>query len=188
MLDVYLIHAGGGALRPASKMDFELITGSVGPNEKVRAKITKRRSVQQNEFFHALIEAAFENQRGGPNLPTWRHLKSWLLIKAGWCDVYEFPPDAMTPQVAAILRRVFDTVDFTTDGKKIWLKVARSVRFHGGADSDEMREIVDQIVEIITTEIVPGVKPDDLLNMARDRVKNSGAVPLSSDSERAGVN
>lgn len=165
MPDLRLRYEGNGAFRVASKLDLELAERTFQPQEFVRAKASRQRSVRQNDFFHALIEAAFDNQRGGPLLPTWRHLKSWLLIQAGHCDVTTFEPSAMTPAVAKALRATFDNVDFTHDGRRIYMKVARSVRFDG-PDSDEMSAIVDRVVEIIAAHIVPGVDPASLLAMA----------------------
>ena len=103
-IDLQLEHIGGGQFRCRSKLDFELASENFAKGERVRAKVTRLRSVKQNAFFHAIVETAFENQRAGPLLPTWRHLKSWLLIKIGHCDVKEFEPKAMTPAVAAYLR------------------------------------------------------------------------------------
>ena len=168
MLDLRLEHIGGGQFRPRSKLDYELCCKELEPGEHVRAKITHQRSVRQNDYFHALIEAAWESQRGGPQLPTWRHLKSWLLIQAGHCDVKQFALNAMTAEVAAHLRRTFDTLEFTTDGKSIFMKVARSVSFKA-TNSAEMKEIVDKVVAIICTEIVPGMDPDTIMNQARER-------------------
>lgn len=168
MLDLRLEHIGDGQFRPRTRLDYELCCEQLERGEHVRAKVTRKRSVQQNEFFHALIEAAYENQRGGPQLPTWRHLKSWLLIQAGHCEVKRFDAGAMRPEVAAWLRRTFDTLDFTTDGRSIFVKTAKSVSFKS-ADAETMRGVVDRVVEIICMEIVPGAKPDEIISEARER-------------------
>lgn len=159
-----------GAFRPAGKLDYELANGEYEDGELVRAKTSHARSVRQNDYFHALVEAAYDNQRGGPQLPSWRHLKSWLLIQAGHCDVKKFEPRSLTPAVAAYLRQQFDTVDFTTDGDAIYMKTARSVRFgRGGPSHDEMSAIVDRVVALICTDIVPGCSPDEMMSAARAR-------------------
>lgn len=168
MLDLRLEYVGGGQFRTRSKLDYELCCSELENGEHVRAKVTHQRSVRQNDYFHGLIEAAWENQRGGPQLPSWRHLKSWLLIQVGHCDVRQFSARAMTPDVAAYLRQQFDTVDFTTDGKSIFMKTAKSVSFKA-TSGDEMSEIVDKVVAIICTEIVPGVDPETIMSMARER-------------------
>lgn len=170
MLDLRLEHVGGGQFRTRSKLDYELCCSELEPGEHVRAKVTHQRSVRQNDYFHALIEAAWENQRGGPQLPSWRHLKSWLLIQVGHCDVKRFDARAMTPAVAEHLRRCFETVDFTTDGTSILMKTAHSVRFGaGGASADEMSQIVERVVALICSDIVPGCTPDAIMTMAREK-------------------
>lgn len=170
MIDLRLEYVGGGTFRCRSKLDFELCGQKLRDGEKVRAKITNQRSVKQNEFFHSLIELAWENQRAGPQLPSWRHLKSWLLIQVGHCTVKEFDPRVLGPSVASYLRQVFDTVDFTSetvgDREIIRMKVAKTVNFKE-VSSEEMSEIVDKVVAIICTDIVPGSSPDEILNMAK---------------------
>lgn len=171
MIDLRLTYEGNGVFRAIGKLDHELCANELEQGERVRAKVTRQRSVRQNDFFHALIEAAFENQRGGPSLPSWRHLKSWLLIQADHCTVKRFRADAMTPQVAAYLRTLFDTVDFTADDEWIYFKVAKTVAFQGptAPDSEEMGRIVDKVVAIICTEIVPGLKPEEILELAKEK-------------------
>lgn len=168
MLDLRLEHVGGGQFRTRFKLDFDLCAAELEPGEHVRAKVTKQRSVRQNDYFHALIEAAFENQRGGPVLPSWRHLKGWLLIQVGHCDVKQFSARSMTPDVAAYLRKQFDTVDFSTDGQSIFMKTARSVSFKA-CDAEAMGKAVDDVVALICTDIVPGCSPDEILKMAKEK-------------------
>lgn len=168
MLDLRLEHIGQGQFRTRSRLDYELCCTELDDGEHVRAKVTRRRSVQQNEFFHALIEAAWENQRGGPPQPTWRHLKGWLLIQVGHCNVKRFDAGAMTPAVASYLRQSFETVDFTTDGKAITMKVAKSVSFRR-CDAAEMAGVVDRVVELICSVIVPGTTPAEIMSAAKTR-------------------
>lgn len=168
MLDLRLRYLGGGKFQAAGRLDFELAGKELDDGEVVRAKITHQRSIKQNAFFHALIAAAWENQRGGPKLPSWEHLKGWLLIQVGHCEVKQFSAKAMTAEVAQHIRRTSPMVDFTTDGESIFMKTAKSVSFKS-TSADEMGPIVDAVVSLICTEIVPGVKPEQLLDMAKER-------------------
>lgn len=170
-LDLQLEYLGGGGFRTRSKLDFELASKEFEQGERVRAKVTRQRSVRQNAYFHALIETAYDNQSAGPLLPTWRHLKSWLLIQVGHCDVKAFSPESMKPEVAAYLRSMFETVDFTTDGKSIFMKTARSVNFTNGANAEEMKAIVDQVIEVIVTSICPGMDANQLRSVADEKVR-----------------
>ena len=168
MLELRLEYIGNGQLRCRTRTDYELATTELEQGEHVLARLTRPRSVRQNAFFHVLVQAAHENQRAGPPLPTWQHLKHWLLIQAGHCDVRQFSTGSMSQEVAAALRQTFDTVDFTTDGRSIFMRTARSVSFRK-CEADAMNEIVGKVVEIISREIVPGVNPEDLLREARTR-------------------
>jgi hypothetical protein len=175
MIELRLRYQGEGRFIPASRLDYEMAEGKIERGSSVIAKITKPRSIRQNNYFHALIEYAFENQRAGPHLPTWRHLKSWLLIRADWCTVQEFDPGSMSKEMAAWLRRQFDTVDVTTNGEKIFVKVARSVSF-SRADADTFAPVMDKVIALICSEIVPGMKPEDLVAEAK-RTLSSAPSP-----------
>lgn len=175
MLDLRLKYMGGGTFQTATRLDFDLACDEYEQGETVRAQTSHARSVNQNRYFHCLIESAWENQRGGPRLPSWRHLKSWLLIQAGHCDVRRFSARSMTPEVAKFLRQAFDTIDVTADRKtgEIIVKVARTVRFgRGGPSSEEMGEVVDRVVALICDPhdgIVPGMDPASIMDHAKAR-------------------
>lgn len=163
-----LIYNGNGTFRVREHLDFKICQEQFGAGEVLHAKVTHQRSLKQNDYFHALIQAAWENQRSGPHLPTWEHLKHWLLIQADHCDVFELEPSSMTPQVAAIFRKTFDTVDFTEKGGRIFMKVAKSVSFKK-CDGEAMKQVVDRVVAIICEEIVPGARPQDIFEMAKTK-------------------
>lgn len=170
MLDLRLRCEAAGLFRVASKNDFDLAS-EVEVGEMVRAKLFKARTLNQNNLLHALCEAAFDNHRGGPRpeeVPTWRHMKSWLLIEAGHCDVKRFRRGSMTPEVAKHLRQQVDTVHFTVSNKtgEILMKTARRTR---NLSRDDMGELIDRVEAIIRAEVVPGVERDQLLNMARSK-------------------
>lgn len=173
---------GQGRFQTAQRLDFDLANKEFSSGELARAKIMRPRSVRQNNFLHALIEAAFENQRGGPQLPTWRHLKSYLLVSIGHCDEVrtQLPRGTnreeavrFTGSLAGALRRNYDTVWTTLDLKRseVVMRFAKPTDF-GSVDADEIREIVDGVVALICTEIVPGAEPEKLLNEARGRTAN----------------
>lgn len=176
MLDLRLEYAGGGQFRCGSKMDFDLCNAALVAGERVRAKVSKVRSVRQNDFFHALIQAAHENQRGGPDCPTWLHLKSWLLIEVGHCDEVRIATPGMTetavralvPGIVAALKQRVDNIGVFYDrrGAALIMRFAKSVSFRA-VTSDDMKEIVDKVTAIICTTIVPGLDPETIFNMAK---------------------
>jgi hypothetical protein len=179
-VDLRLVHTGGGNFRPRTKLDFELCLSTFDDGEMVRAKVSKARSVRQNGYFHALIQAAFENQRGGPQVETWEHLKSWLLIEAGHCDEVRINVGSMSEAdaktvaggMARELKRRFDTVGVSYDrsSKEVVMRFARSVAFRA-VDREKMGEIVDRVVAVICTVVVPGVDPETIMNQAKARAK-----------------
>lgn len=179
MLDLRVSYSGGGQFQARTRMDFELCQ-SFTVGEELRAKVGRKRSVRQNDFFHGLCEAAFENQRGGPSLPTWRHLKSHLLIAAGHCEearigLKRLPGDdvaAFVAPFAAALRRQFETVEVSYDQRRheVVMRFAKSWKFEK-ADGDVAKAITARVVEIICSDIVPGVSPEALMDMAKEKAR-----------------
>jgi len=178
-IDLKLIYLGEGRFVTATASDLSTAVTGIKANEALRAKMTRRRSVQQNEFFHALIKAAFDNQRSGPQLPSWEHLKAWLLIRAG-CEEIRLPLVGMAETdvarflgpMAAALRRRYPSVETAYDQRshECVMRFARSVRFDPvtGASPDEMHKITHDVTALICTEIVPGCTPDEIFAMAKE--------------------
>jgi len=168
MLDLRLRYQGGGRFQAATKLDFDLAEAQVEREVLLRAKISHPRSLRQNAYFHALIEAAYDNQRGGPKVADWRHLKAWLLIQIGHCEEHRFKRGALTPEVAKLLRQKVDTVETNVNKRtgEIVLRFAKPTR---DLSSEEMSELVDKVVALICTKIVPGMDPESILNMAKSK-------------------
>lgn len=156
MIDLQLIHEGGGRFRSATKLDHGIATEKFGAGEIVIARIGKRRSVPQHNWFFSMIAAAFDNQSAGPPFDDTEQLRAWLLIKAGHCDVKVFQPRSMTREVAAWLRMTFRAVDFTMDrAGNIHAKTPRSIAF-SKCGAEDMAEIANRVVDVIMADIVPG--------------------------------
>ena len=177
-LDLRLEYVGNGTFRPASKLDFDAIAAELEQGEMVRCKVTRMRSVRQNAFFHALIQAAFENQRGGPKVETWEHMKGWLLIEAGHFDEARFSIGSISPAVAALvgggfakeMRKRWSYMGTGVDTKRseIYMRFPRSVSF-AKCEAEQMKQVVDRVTAIICTEVVPGMDPETIMNMAKAR-------------------
>lgn len=170
MLDLRLRYQGNGRFQAVTKRDLET-ADKIAVGDAVRARISQPRSLPQNSLLHALCEAAWENhQEGCPpppdTVPTWRHMKAWLLIEAGHCDVKIFEKGEMAPDVARYLRQQFDTMAFTLNRKtgQVLMKTARRTR---DLSKDDMGELIDRVMGIISSKVVPGVDPQSLFNMAR---------------------
>jgi hypothetical protein len=179
VLELRLRYEGNGTFQTAGRRDWELVGAELESGAVLRARIWRPRSVRQNDFFHALIEAAFESQRGGPRLPSWRHLKAYLLIQAGHCEDVrlrlgrrqtEGEAVTMAGTLAGALRRRFDTTWVTYDRRRreIVMRFAKSVSFRE-VDGERMGEITDRIVDLIAREIVPGATPEEIMGEAKRR-------------------
>ncbi len=172
MLDLRLQYQGGGKFQTRNKLDFELAEAELKPGETLRCRTTKQRGIRANRLFHAIIEAAFDNRRGGPGpeiVPTWRHLKSWILCEIGHCEVTVFEADAITAKVAKALRQVHDNTFFSMrpNTGEIVMRVARPTR---NLTQKEFGEIIDATLAVICREIVPGADPLALRREAQERM------------------
>lgn len=178
MLSLSIKYCGGGNYRTRSPLDLEMSERDFKVGEELSAKVSRKRSVQQNEFFHGIIEAAFANQRGGATCATWRHLKSHLLIAAGHCDEERIAlkglpvgdVSGVVGPIAAALKRKFDVVETSYDKSRheIVMRFAKSWKFEK-TSGVTAGEITDRVVAIICAEIVPGVTPERLFEMAKER-------------------
>lgn len=158
--DIQLIHEGGGRFRCATRQDHSVAVEKLTDGETLIAKLTRPRSGRQLRWAHAMVHAAWENQTAGQRFDTSDHLRKWLLIAAGHCDVKRFPPQAMTGEVARWLKATRDDIDFEIDGDCILAKTARSISY-AACDHDTMCAVADKMIDIICDQIVPGTSRAD---------------------------
>lgn len=169
MLDLRLRYEGNGVFRVATKEDAQKAEREFDAGEAIKARCTKRFTVTQSALFHAMCRIAFDNQTTTqPGLPSWRHLKSWLKIQAGHCDVVVFT-DGFSAEAAKYLRRKYDTMDFTMNIKTgaVTMKTARSLT---ELSKDDMGVLIDKAKAVIEQHIIPGVDLDELMVEARRKV------------------
>lgn len=192
MPEVVLIFDGNGRFHTGSKGDLHLCNERFEPGERVRAKITKKRSTRQNGFFHALIHQGFVNQQAGPEFEDEDQMKGWILLKAGWSteERIGFPPDLpgskkqrvqwMVPFVADLASRQRArhgsvAVAIDPNSEEIVFRYPRSTNFEK-CDAEEFGKIVDKAVDLICTVIVPGTSPEELRTMAKGNSRVTGDV------------
>lgn len=179
MLDLRLEYIGNGRFQTLYATDFEEANEKLHQGDKLRAQLTHQRSVRQNNYFHALVQQAYENQRGGKKLPTWRHLRSHLLIVAGHCTedrvaVKGVPRKLILPLLmsqAKILRRHTDVLETSYDPEteEVVYRTAKSWAFRE-TGSAEATKILNRVIAHICTEIVPGMDVTRFTREARLRV------------------
>lgn len=183
MVDLRLRYEGSGKFTVATHLDFEEACEAFQQGDVVNASLSKPRSVNQNRFFHALIETAHENQRGGERFANWRTLKGYLLVKAGHCTERRMKLPVGTPRrvavligqgLVALMRHGPDYVGLAYDPKSNEI-VARfpgsmKMRGQGALGGEDANDVVDKVVGLICQEIVPGADPQLLMNDARSRI------------------
>lgn len=76
----------GGAIVPLPR--FKAALGNLAPGEVYAVKVTARRSDKERRFYHACLTAAWENlpEDIAARFPTVEHLRSYALIKCGYCS------------------------------------------------------------------------------------------------------
>jgi hypothetical protein len=175
-LTLELAYQGDGAFRTARPFDYRLAQKQLGEGELIRVNVTRGRSSKQNRMFHALIQAALDNQVHGPMLETADHMKAYLLIRAGHCNETRIPLGKQSAKetmfvarrMSAFLRQHYDFCETAYDDARseLVLRVAKPWRF-SKTDHETANSVMERVVSEIVTNIVPGVTPDELLNMAK---------------------
>lgn len=171
MIEVRLKYRDGGAVEPASHIDWQMLADEFEDGEEIIARLTRPRSNRENRLFHSAIETAWHNQRGGPRFDEeeggWRKLKAWLLCEAGHCELHEFPPQAISPAVVKVLKDITSSCFWSADRRtgKIRMRRARKITFKD-LKSAEFQPVKNAVFEIITSAIVPGITIEQLVGMA----------------------
>lgn len=179
MLELRLEYLGSGKFQTLFPTDYEEAETGLTIGDKLRAQLTHQRSVRQNNYFHALVQQAFENQRGGKRLPSWKHLRSHLLISAGHCieervSLKGIPPKLIEPlltSTARVLRKHSEVLEIAFDRRQeeVIYRAAKSWSFRE-TGSAEAKKILDRVIAQIVTEIVPGMDVTRFTREARMRV------------------
>lgn len=176
-------YEGDGVFRAATKLDYEKCLEAYSQGDVLRAELSRPRSITQNNYFHALVEAAWDNQRGGPRFGNWRTLKGYLLVRAEHSTERRMKLPRGTPRsvavaigsgLALLIRHSADYIGISYDPKanEIVARFPGSMKFHGpdALSSDDASEIIDKVIALICTEIVPGADPKLLVGEARSRI------------------
>lgn len=170
-------YEGNGRFSAVARVDREIADDMAEPGQVVLMRLAKKRSNRQNAYFHALIDAAFENQTEGILHPSPEHLKAWLLCDVGHCQEYRSPLGSMPPSevsnmmepLAAALKINCDTMITTYDPRshEVVLRAAKSWSFRK-LGAEKAGEILEAVIGRICTKICPGMSPDDLRRHAKN--------------------
>jgi hypothetical protein len=183
MPQLRLRYEGNGVFRTATHLDFEEAAEQYDQGDVLNADLAKPRSLSQNRYFHAMIEAAHENQRGGPRFANWRTLKGYLLVTVDHCTERRMKLPQGTPRpvavaigkgLALLIRSSAEYIGLAYDPNTNEI-VARfpgsmKMRGHGSIGGEEANEIVDRVKTLICEEIIPGADPALVDADARARI------------------
>lgn len=160
-MELQLIYEGNGRFRTASKIDLGIANAEFGHGEVLVFKPTKKRSIRQHNWFFSMVQKAFDNQSAGPTFDDSEHLRKWLLVQIGHCEVRQWDdPRAITPSVVQFLRQEAAHVFWSHDSRRIYARKALSVSFRA-VDGAEMTDIANRVVDVIMAEVVPGTTRAD---------------------------
>ena len=167
MIDIPLKLTKTGQLIALDQRDHDLLVQTFRPGQTVRAKLTGARSVPQHRMFFALFQKAFDNMKPVASVPELRdaeHLRAWLLVEAGHCNIYTLDPEDVSKTFVDILKKEKGDVFFykRRDGKII-VKFANSISFKSLPRSDEATTLFNECLEIICLKIVPGITPEEFV-------------------------
>jgi len=149
-LTLELCYNGDGSFRTSSPFDFKLAQSRLGEGELIRVSVSRGRSSKQNRLFHALIQAAFDNQVHGPMLETVDHMRAYLLIRAGHCNETRIPTAKQSAK------------DVVSTARHMSAFLRQHYEYYETANA-----VMQRVIDEICGNICPGTTPDSLLDMAK---------------------
>jgi hypothetical protein len=173
--DLRLKYIGNAHFVAASHADYQAAVAEFKLGEELVARLTRRRSLRQNNYLHVIIQNAHDSRpEPDPRQPTWEHLKAHILNAVDHCDVKRFAPGSMTREVAETMRGAF-YVEYFVDRKtcEIIQKTPRRTR---SLTKEEMGALIDRVLNYICRKIVPGTNPEDLRRLAQEAARGGKAA------------
>jgi hypothetical protein len=179
VFEIPLQYLGNGQFNTVSRAGAKVADAECEKGETFRAQFTRYRSIDQNNFFHGLIDAVFNTltDEQAEEFTDPRHLKEWLLIEAGHIKedriaLGKSAPErkAMKPVVEAMtasLRRQRQVIKVLYNEKRheLIIRYAGEWRF-SKLDHDRATEITQRVVEIICDRLLPGSTPENVFEVA----------------------
>lgn len=135
MATTLILRVDLGKLVPASAHDQECLV-DLGFGKEYAAKLTsaKPRSVQQNKFYWALLGKVVENQR---HYRRSEQLHIWIKVRLGYVEEMVFHDNRTATKVSST---AFDKMD-----------------------NHDFRQYMDAAIDVLVTEIIPGLKRTALI-------------------------
>lgn len=158
----------GARVEPASHVDWLEITEQFDDGDHVIMRLFRPRSHRENNLFHAIIQQAWSNQRGGPrfneDIGGWKMLKAWLLCNAGHCNIATYPAGSITKQIVMGLRQNGFRGFFSPDPHtgQIQMRTPKRVAFKDLKHPD-FQPVKNHVFETICNVIIPGATIEQMI-------------------------
>ncbi len=184
MIELMVKHESAGLFRVTSRQDWEQAHDEIPIGCELRAEFKFPRSSPENRLVHGAIKSAYDNQRGGPMFSEeeggWKRLRAWLLCEAGHCDLLEFSPGSISPEVIRALKQRDQESFWSADAKTgvIRLRIPKTIRFSVVKHPD-FQPVKTKMLDLLCNVICPGTTPEQLMEqrytrpkLTRKKVKN----------------
>ncbi len=136
-----------------------------GQCEHCGQPIRSIRNLKRHKLFFAMLRPVYANwpEHHAFKPMTLEHLRAWLLVQAGWCDVTEMTIKMFSPEFVMRVLQFFmsdverQTVFYETHGKVVRKYVPKSISFKSCREV-EFEEILQRVIVIAeaTTGIMLG--------------------------------
>ena len=160
MLELRLLHTSTGVFTTANRASLEEARTFLKPQTVYSVTLTQPSSNKQSALLHVACQLAFDNQRAGPEVASWRNLKSLVLCMVGHCTEYRFPQGSMSVEVAHVIRQGADMPIITQSRTgEIVMRAANTTR---GMSMEDYSELLDKVLAKLSEVFVPGMDIEDL--------------------------
>ncbi len=174
-MEIGLKYQGGGKFICSNMNDAAYVERELSEGEYRKAKLTRSRSLPQHNLFWAVMDKAFMNQNPKPPLQPFtskERMRYYILVKAGHCTEMFFDDGAITKEVVDALATFHPDLFFFKLPHGIRCKKAKSISF-GKCDQQDFVGIMINVLDVVCTEIVPGVSVELLVNEVKDVVSDA---------------
>ena len=174
-MEIGLKYQGGGKFICSNMNDAAYVERELNEGEYRKAKLTRSRSLPQHNLFWAVMDKAFQNQNVKPPLEPFtskERMRYYILVRAGHCKEMSFEAGAITKDVVDVLAEFHPDLFFFRIGNIIRAKKAKSISF-GKCDQQEFVGIMINVLDVVCTEIVPGISVELLVNEVKDVIPDA---------------
>jgi hypothetical protein len=175
-----LEHIGDGRLEPVKPSERRAILDAYKVGDRILCELERARSRQQNKALHAVMAKALANvpEDQSDRWADEEHLRHWCFIRVGFKDTITYPfADSMTTRDVSLLttalletRKVYRDKGIYTEIRVVpeglaW-DIPKSWKFMR-ARHKKATQVFDAVIDLLITEVVPGITREQLLTAVR---------------------